>query len=59
MNRRRVAGCVLLILAAFLAGFGTGGRLGLQHAPAVTCHAVTEDSAPYDCTYIRGAWVRR
>jgi hypothetical protein len=45
---------VALLAAALMFGAGYGVRAITDHP--VVCHAITEDSFPYDCDYSHGAW---
>ena len=49
---RLITGIILLVLAAFLAGFGTGGLAGTHHPAGPSCP--TEDSCSVQ--YYGGTW---
>jgi hypothetical protein len=52
-----VAGVVVAV-AVFIS-YMLGLSVGRQQREQPVCHAVTEDSMPYDCDYHDGAWWRK
>lgn len=52
-----IVGCVFWIGNLLQARYNEKETTIIEPSPEHRCHSLTEDSFPFDCTYIQGEWV--